>query len=76
MQALGGEFHVLLEVPLDELARHTRPRVVEGVRRVRDGQVLIRPGYDGLFGEIHVFGGAADDERRTAAAQPAQTSLF
>jgi uncharacterized protein (TIGR00375 family) len=76
-RALGGEFHVLLDVPLEELARHTRPRVVEGVRRVREGRVLIRPGYDGVFGEIHIFGGAADEERRTAlAAQPAQTSLF
>lgn len=76
VRALGGEFHVLLDAPLDELARHTRPRVVDGVRRVREGRVLIRPGYDGVFGEIHVFGGAADEERRTAAAQPAQTSLF
>jgi PHP family Zn ribbon phosphoesterase len=77
VRALGGEFRVLLDAPLDDLARYTRPRVVEGVRRVREGRVLIRPGYDGVFGEIHVFGGAADEERRTAAAaQPAQTSLF
>jgi uncharacterized protein (TIGR00375 family) len=77
VRALGGEFHVLLDVPLDDLARYTRPRVVEGVRRVREGRVLIRPGYDGVFGEIQVFGGAADEERRTAAAaQAAQTSLF
>jgi uncharacterized protein (TIGR00375 family) len=76
-RALGGEFRVLLDVPLEELARHTRPRVVDGVRRVREGRVVIRPGYDGVFGEIHIFGGAADEERRTAAAaQPAQTSLF
>jgi len=77
VRALGGEFRVLLDAPLDDLARYTRPRVVDGVRRVREGRVLIRPGYDGVFGEIHVFGGAADEERRTAAAaQPAQTTLF
>jgi len=77
VRALGGEFHVLLDAPLEDLARHTRPRVVEGVRRMREGRVVIQPGYDGVFGEIHVFGGAADEERRTAAAaQPAQTTLF
>lgn len=73
VQALGGEFAVLLDVPLDEVARHTRPRVVEGLRRVRDGHVTIRPGYDGVFGEIHIFGGAAEAQR---VEQPAQTSLF
>ncbi len=51
----GGEFAVLLDVPLDDLARTASPRVVEGLRHVREGQVLIKPGYDGVFGEVHIF---------------------
>ncbi len=51
----GGEFRVLLDVPPEELARVASPRVVEGLRRVREGQVQIVPGYDGVFGEIHIF---------------------
>ena len=62
-----------MDVPLDEVARHTRPRVVEGLRRMRQGQVHIRPGYDGVFGEIRIFGGAAEEPK---VDQPAQTSLF
>ncbi len=73
--ALTSEFAILMDVPLDEVARHTRPRVVEGLRRVREGRVQIRPGYDGVFGEIRIFGGAAE-ERRGEEQQPAQTSLF
>ena len=73
VRELGSEFAVLLDVPLDEVARHTRPRVVDGLRRVRDGRVVIRPGYDGVFGEIHIFEGADEAPR---AGQPAQTSLF
>jgi uncharacterized protein (TIGR00375 family) len=77
VQALGGEFAVLLDVPLGEVARHTQPRVVEGLRRVRDGRVVIRPGYDGVFGEIHIFGGDADEQPRSRGEQqPAQTTLF
>ncbi len=75
VKALGGEFAVLLDVPLDEVGRHTRPRVVDALRRVREGRVVIRPGYDGVFGEIHIFEGAADEKPRTEQ-QPAQTSLF
>jgi len=73
VSALGNEFAVLMDVPLDEVARHTRPRVVEGLRRMRQGQVHIRPGYDGVFGEIRIFGGAAEEPK---VDQPAQTSLF
>ncbi|HYM68687.1 MAG TPA: endonuclease Q family protein [bacterium] len=70
---LGSEFGVLLDVPLEEIARHARPRIVDGLRRVRDGRVVIRPGYDGVFGEIHIFEGADEESR---VEQPAQTSLF
>jgi uncharacterized protein (TIGR00375 family) len=73
VQGLGNEFAVLMDVPLDEVARHTRPRVVEALRRMRDGLVEIKPGYDGTFGEIRIFGGAAEESKVT---QPAQTSLF
>jgi uncharacterized protein (TIGR00375 family) len=76
VQALGGEFAVLLDVPLEEVARHARPRVVDGLRRVREGRVAIEPGYDGVFGEIHIFGGAADDKPSHTEQQPAQQSLF
>jgi uncharacterized protein (TIGR00375 family) len=75
VQAFAGEFPVLLDAPLDEVSRHTRPRVVDGLRRVREGRVVIRPGYDGVFGEIHIFEGAGDDQPRIEQ-QPAQTSLF
>jgi uncharacterized protein (TIGR00375 family) len=63
----GGEFNVLLDVPIADLARTASPRVVDGLRRVREGQVVINPGYDGVFGEIHIF----EEASATAAAEPA-----
>ncbi|OLC32699.1 MAG: DNA helicase UvrD [Armatimonadetes bacterium 13_1_40CM_64_14] len=76
---LGSEFAVLLDVPLAEIAKHTTARITDGIRRVREGQVSIAPGYDGTYGEIHIFGGAAPATAPTDApkvVQPAQTSLF
>lgn len=76
---LGSEFAVLLDVPLDELARHTTPKIVDGVRRVREGQVEIKPGYDGTYGEIHIFGGepsGAAAPQGEKKEEPAQTTLF
>jgi PHP family Zn ribbon phosphoesterase len=76
---LGSEFAVLLDVPLTEIAKHTTARITDGIRRVREGQVSIAPGYDGTYGEIHIFGGtavAAASADAPKVVQPAQTSLF
>ncbi len=79
----GSEFSVLLDVPLGDLAHATLPKIVEGLRRVREGQITIRPGYDGTYGEIEIFGDDRTETPPTREAQeekkevtPAQTSLF
>jgi len=76
----GGEFNVLLDVPLDDLARTASPRTVEGLRRVREGQVVIKPGYDGVFGEIHIFEEAsaptAEEPAHPLEEAAAQIRLF
>ena len=46
-------------------------RVVEGVLRVRNGKVNIKPGFDGEYGEISIFDG---DEKPVKNEQ--QLSLF
>ena len=34
-------------------------RLAEGIGRMRRGEVIAQPGYDGEYGVIRVFGGAA-----------------
>lgn len=52
---LGPEFDVLLDVPLDRIAEHSTARLAEAVGRVREGKLLINPGYDGVYGRVNVF---------------------
>ncbi len=54
-----SEFAVLLDIPEEELLRLTRSEIVESIRRMRAGQITIRPGYDGEFGSISLLGDRA-----------------
>jgi uncharacterized protein (TIGR00375 family) len=51
----GNEFHVLLDLSQEELTTFVPKRILEGILRVRDGNLNIRPGYDGLYGEVKIF---------------------
>jgi len=66
IEAVAPEFDILLDVPLDKIAAAAPPRVAEAVRRVRAGQVRVRPGYDGVFGRVSIFDEAAPDQGRLA----------
>ncbi|MCX7749962.1 MAG: endonuclease Q family protein [Candidatus Bipolaricaulota bacterium] len=54
VERFGSELRILLDLPLADLAQGAPPRVVEAVRSVREGKLVIRPGYDGQYGEVRI----------------------
>ncbi|MDF1497559.1 MAG: endonuclease Q family protein [Patescibacteria group bacterium] len=60
MVSLAGEFAILLDMAEKELLELTSPEIATGILRMRTGNVCVRPGYDGIYGEIHVY---ADEDR-------------
>ena len=59
LSSIGSELTVLLDAPLDEIARLSTPLTAEAVGLVRKGKVRVSPGYDGRYGRIKIFGDAA-----------------
>ena len=53
--ALGSEFTVLLDAPLDAIEDTAGERIAEGVGRMRVGDVAVEPGYDGLYGTVRIW---------------------
>lgn len=70
IKAGGNEFAILLHVPVSDLQSMTTPEIAEGIKRVREGKVIVHPGYDGVYGTIQIFTPA---ERQ---GKQAQASLF
>jgi PHP family Zn ribbon phosphoesterase len=70
---VGPELAVLRDTPLEDVARAAGPLVAEAVSRVREGRVLVEPGYDGEFGTVRIFG--AEERRGPSgrASNPRQT---
>jgi uncharacterized protein (TIGR00375 family) len=66
----GNEFEVLMKVPEEELRRNLSFKIAEGIIRMRQGKINIRPGFDGEYGKISIF----EEEKKTKSNE--QLSLF
>ena len=68
IENFGTELDILRKVDLKLLEGKVRPAIIESIKRVREGKLNIKPGFDGQYGEIKIF----NDEERVEMQQ----SLF
>jgi uncharacterized protein (TIGR00375 family) len=52
---LGSELEILLESTEKEISRASLPEIADGVIKMRQGEVSIEPGYDGVYGKIKIL---------------------
>ena len=55
VKSFKNEFEILLNVSYEDLANQALPQVVEAIKRVRQGNLYITPGFDGQYGKIKIF---------------------
>lgn len=48
----GNEFRILLDMPERDLLASTEEKIARSIVEVRKGNVEIRPGYDGVYGQV------------------------
>ena len=53
LQNIGNEFDILLHADLVSIAQHGNPGIAQSIGAMRLGNVILTPGYDGVFGTIH-----------------------
>jgi len=54
----------LLDLSLEELEKSTPPKILEGIKRVREEDLHITPGHDGVYGKIQIFGEKEKEETK------------
>ncbi len=54
-EKLGGEFTILLTAKIEDIQVLAGERVAAGVAKVRTGDIVIDPGYDGVFGVVKIW---------------------
>ncbi len=64
----GSEFEILLNASLEDIKANAQEKTADAIDRVRRGQLIINPGYDGEFGKISIF-------KEVKASEP-QLGLF
>lgn len=71
---LAGEFNVLLQASVDGIAKIAGDRVAHGVDKVRRGDLVIDPGYDGVFGVVKLW--REGEEKLLVDASREQLAMF
>lgn len=55
LERLGAEFTILREVPPEDIRKAGGEVLAEGIRQLRAGEVVRKPGSDGEYGKIELF---------------------
>lgn len=51
----GSELNVLLKTKTLDIAKFAGEKIAEGIQKVRNGQIVILPGYDGQYGIVKIW---------------------
>lgn len=55
IESMGTELEILLREEPEEIEKFAGKKIVEGIMKVRSGDIFINPGYDGEFGVVKVW---------------------
>lgn len=69
----GGEFNVLLNVLTQDLTEFGGERVAMGIDKVRRGDIVVDPGYDGVFGIVKIW---SEGSEKLVDKSKEQLSIF
>ena len=56
VERFGNEYSVLIDASKEALSKVVDEKIAEAIVRVREGRIRVVPGYDGVYGQLVIFG--------------------
>lgn len=72
---LGSELDILLKKPLPDIAHAGGNKIAEAISKVRGGNIFIKPGFDGEYGIVKIWGEDRDVSQKSDEQSASQMSL-
>ncbi len=73
---VGTEFDILLRKSYDELKQVGGEELAKAIRIIREREVFVDPGYDGVFGKVEIFKNHEKNQSKEAQATDTQQSTL
>jgi len=71
---LGSELEILTQKKIEDIEQVSGMKISEGVQKVRKGDIIVIPGFDGVFGKVKIWGNRKGEEEMSKKGE--QKSLF
>lgn len=72
---LESELTVLLRSPLDTIGKIAGWKITEAIKKVREGNIAIDPGFDGEFGKVKIWSEEEEEKMKGKRGDVPQLSL-
>ena len=76
INTFGSEFNVLLKADIEQIASASSSKIAQGIEKVRTGDIVIEPGYDGKFGVVKIWNQQNPGKNEKNEAEEKQLNLF
>jgi len=76
VSTFASEFNVLLKADIEQIASVSSSKIAQGIEKVRTGDIVVGPGYDGKFGVVKIWNQQNPDKNEKNEAEEKQLNLF
>ena len=76
VNTFASEFNVLLKADSGQIASVSSPKIAQGIEKVRTGDIVVEPGYDGKFGVVKIWNQENPGKNEKNEAEEKQLNLF